>query len=185
LQRAWNKYGEQSFTYEILEETDDVLNREQYWLDYYKRSGVKLYNIAVKAGHPTMGRKLSFETRMRMSVGYPELVNEETGEIIPGGQSINQFCIEKDLNTTVMAAVVRGVKRAYKGWTVLGKKPKKNVISYPMLINRKTGEIIQAGLNLNKLCNQHGLDPGTMSKVLSGNRKQHKGWTVAKVTCSV
>lgn len=37
LQRAWNKYGEQSFMFSVLEEcsVDQLNEREQYWIDYY------------------------------------------------------------------------------------------------------------------------------------------------------
>ena len=35
LQRAWNKYGEDSFVFGVIEETtgENLLDREQYWLD--------------------------------------------------------------------------------------------------------------------------------------------------------
>lgn len=38
LQKAWNKYGEECFTFEILEECPiELLNeKEIYWIDYYK-----------------------------------------------------------------------------------------------------------------------------------------------------
>lgn len=37
LQRAWNKYGENSFTFSILEKCKQskLTEREQYWIDYY------------------------------------------------------------------------------------------------------------------------------------------------------
>lgn len=33
LQMAWNAYGDESFAFEVLEETSDLENKEQYWLD--------------------------------------------------------------------------------------------------------------------------------------------------------
>jgi group I intron endonuclease len=36
LQRAYNKYGEESFVYEIVEKTPDILLREQHYLDMLK-----------------------------------------------------------------------------------------------------------------------------------------------------
>ncbi len=38
LQHAWNKYNEDSFVFEIMEENvsiDDLFDREQYWMDYH------------------------------------------------------------------------------------------------------------------------------------------------------
>jgi len=50
LQRAWNKYGADAFAFEVIEEVsnEDVLSREQYWMDYYRPSGI--YNSLPEAG---------------------------------------------------------------------------------------------------------------------------------------
>jgi group I intron endonuclease len=181
MQKAFNKYGLSAFQFEIIEccSKEEVLHLEQYWLDSYRANGANLYNIALKAGHPTAGRKLSHETRTRMSVGYPELINWKTGEKAPSGNSITQFCLERNLNPTVMAAVIRGEKHSYKGWTVTGRE-KKNLRSFPALVNRKTGEVIPAGTNLTNHCKRYGLDRRTIAKVLNGDRDQYKGWSVVE-----
>ena len=38
LQRAWNKYGENNFTFTVIEECkkDDLNDKEIYWIDYFK-----------------------------------------------------------------------------------------------------------------------------------------------------
>lgn len=49
LQRAWNKYGEDSFVFEIQElvEPAYLLDREQYWYDYHRSSsGEHGYNLS-------------------------------------------------------------------------------------------------------------------------------------------
>lgn len=68
LQRAWNKYGEDAFVFEVLEPVllpEDLLPREQAWLLKLDvcRTG---YNIAPTAGS-LLGHKMSEETRKRMS----------------------------------------------------------------------------------------------------------------------
>jgi group I intron endonuclease len=35
LQKAYNKYGKENFIFEILEESDDLNNRELYWINEY------------------------------------------------------------------------------------------------------------------------------------------------------
>ena len=37
LQNAWNKYGEENFKFEVIEECeeDKLTEREQYWIDFY------------------------------------------------------------------------------------------------------------------------------------------------------
>ncbi|MGH7974976.1 MAG: GIY-YIG nuclease family protein [bacterium] len=51
LQEDWNRYGENIFTFEIIEECskNNKLQREQYWLDFYKSyERDKGYNIEFK-----------------------------------------------------------------------------------------------------------------------------------------
>jgi group I intron endonuclease len=52
LQRAWNKYGEQAFTFEVLELVLPIslTAREQYWLNKLKPFGRKGFNILLEAG---------------------------------------------------------------------------------------------------------------------------------------
>lgn len=72
LQRAWNKYGEESFVFEILEiiryfTKETLLIREQYYLDLYKSYDVNLgYNICKIAGS-SLGVKKTPEQIKQMS----------------------------------------------------------------------------------------------------------------------
>lgn len=56
LQRAWNKYGEENFSFEIVEILDsdvDILRqREQYWMDYYKSYDL---NVGYNISHSSIG----------------------------------------------------------------------------------------------------------------------------------
>ncbi len=84
LQRAWNKYGEENFKFEILELIEDtkyLLNREQYWID--KLHACKLgYNLCPIAGS-TLGIKLSKETKEKISkVQKGKKLSEETKQKI-------------------------------------------------------------------------------------------------------
>lgn len=59
LQRVWNKYGEDSFIFDILELCDrlEVLDKEQYWIDYYESFSTENgFNLAPVAGS-TLGLK--------------------------------------------------------------------------------------------------------------------------------
>jgi len=67
LQNAWNKYGVNSFVFEILEETENLIEREQFWIDqtkcYIKENGYNTKRIA----NSNLGVYPSLETRMKMS----------------------------------------------------------------------------------------------------------------------
>jgi group I intron endonuclease len=69
LQNAWNKYGEESFTFEVLELVLPTfqIEREQYWLDKLKPWGNKGLNIARNAQAFSLGLTHSPESRAKMS----------------------------------------------------------------------------------------------------------------------
>ena len=80
LQRAWDKYGEQNFKFEIIEEVQNpahLLSYEQVYLDYYKSyEDDKGYNICKITGSP-FGLKRSDEARQKMREAKKN-ISEET-----------------------------------------------------------------------------------------------------------
>lgn len=71
LQSSWDKYGEENFRYELLEQVDesgDLIKREQYWIDLYNSKDANVgYNICEVAG-TTLGFKQSDETIRKMKL---------------------------------------------------------------------------------------------------------------------
>lgn len=84
LQNSWNKYGEGGFKFEVIEECskENLIEREQYWLDFYKENG-KVYNVRLKVesnrglkhsaehnrkiGDANRGKKISDEQKKKVS----------------------------------------------------------------------------------------------------------------------
>lgn len=69
LQFAWNKYGKDSFAFEVIEHVDDVtrlIEREQIWIDFFGAFAPKGYNMLPKAGS-SLGFKHSKEAREKIS----------------------------------------------------------------------------------------------------------------------
>lgn len=71
LQRTYNKYGESSFIYGLLEDnlsSNIIVNKEQYYLDLYQPYNPDIgFNICEKA-YTTLGYKHSEETKKKMSI---------------------------------------------------------------------------------------------------------------------
>ena len=67
LQRAWNKYGEEAFSFNLVEECQvtELIEREQFWIDFLEFD--KLYNQSKSASSPMLGRKHSEESKAKMS----------------------------------------------------------------------------------------------------------------------
>jgi group I intron endonuclease len=77
LQRAWNKYGEDSFDFSVLEfcDSDRLIEVEQSFIDGLSPD----YNIAPRAGSQ-LGYKHSEEARRRMSQSRPKDFSPMTGK---------------------------------------------------------------------------------------------------------
>jgi group I intron endonuclease len=80
LQNAYNKYGAESFCFSVIEvvaNRDDLLAREQFWIDSWQSSDKTIgYNIAHIAGPSMAGRKHTAESKKKMSVAG-------SGKVIP------------------------------------------------------------------------------------------------------
>lgn len=66
LQRSWNKYGKDSFKFEVIEnniEDNKLIEREQYYIDNLKPS----YNMQKIAGGSALGLKRSKQTCLNIS----------------------------------------------------------------------------------------------------------------------
>jgi group I intron endonuclease len=79
LQRAWNKYGADSFEFKSLERClpSDCLRREQVWLNFYRSANPKYgYNRSPTA-RSSLGVKHSPETREKMRLAHLGSVTPE------------------------------------------------------------------------------------------------------------
>ncbi len=72
LQRAWNKYGEDFFKFEIVEKvtsSDDLHAAENRWLDEHHGKAY-CYNLSKCADAPTRGMKFSDEHKAKISAAH-------------------------------------------------------------------------------------------------------------------
>lgn len=72
LQRAWNRYGESFFRFEVLTtcEPEQLIEQEQFWIDAFQTAREKHgYNLSPTAGN-TLGVKHTAEARANMSAAH-------------------------------------------------------------------------------------------------------------------
>ncbi len=81
LQNAWNKYGNDSFIFEIVEycEKEKLIEQEQKWMDLTKCFNLEIgYNLVSFAGNQ-LGFKHSNESKLKMSIALKgRKLSEET-----------------------------------------------------------------------------------------------------------
>jgi len=168
LQRAWNKYGENSFEFFIIEEVTNktlLIEREQCYIDMYDFDS--LYNICPTAGS-SLGIRFSGATKEKLSkqrLGH--LVPKETREklakasstyITYNGKTQNIKEWAKDIG--ISDASLRG--RLKRGWTIekaLTSGPITKFAEKSITFNGKTQ-------NLKKWAEELGIDPTSLNKRL-------------------
>lgn len=149
LQRAWNKYGESAFEFSIVELlmfAEDVLFREQHWLDQTHCSDPAIgYNSCRFAG-VTTGIKHSEETRAKMRAAHAGktksadhvrnqadsnasewLITQPDGERVCI-RNLNAFCRERGLDQARMIRIANGQKKCktHFGYRCVRLSPKRS-----------------------------------------------------------
>jgi group I intron endonuclease len=170
LQQAWNKYGEASFSFSVLECVDpaDLLCREQVWLDGSgctdRSIGFNIYDVAGSPGTP----------RAQCWRGF---INPEGNDITI--TNLMAFCRQQGLNASAMIRLASGKSklRSHKGWTHRNSPRKREYVkTYDRFVDP---EGRPAGLitNLAAFCREHRLDKTHMVAVAHGRICSHRGWT--------
>lgn len=150
LQRAFNKYGEENFIFEILEEVKDktkLLEREQYYLDLL---GPK-YNICKIAGS-ALGRKWTEQSRIKLSNSKKGCKNVMFGKpsIRKGTQHTNEMKlrISNKLKGNKQSDITKQLK-SEKRILYLYNNPN-NLISAVIQFDKNTGKEITTYSSINE-----------------------------------
>ena len=112
LQSAWNKYGEDTLTFEVLEywEPEFLISMEQWWMNMLRLE----YNIAQVAGSP-LGYTHTKEARAKMSVANKgRRHTEESKANISAAQIGNKYALghkQTDEHKAKISAAAMGNKR--------------------------------------------------------------------------
>lgn len=147
LQNSWNKYGEENFLFEILEETSEelLLLREQHYLDTLTPFDTLGYNTCRTAGSPLgnthsleirkkiskagMGRKWSDDTRKK-------IINKISGKKRTQEQ-LKKFSESQKLRWEKMSEEERQLKK---------QQVKEHFAKYPKKVSEETKEKIRQSL---------------------------------------
>lgn len=101
LTNAWNKYGETSFEFIVLELVPDISNlieREQSWIDYFPRN--MLYNIVLSATST-----LALSTH---SIAIPVIQIDKQGNIVARFSSVHEAARTTQISNNNIARVIYG-----------------------------------------------------------------------------
>ncbi len=184
LQAAWNKYGSDAFTFEVLEYVLPIslTAREQYWFQKLQPFGKKGFNLDRVAGS-SLGRVVSQASREKSRATQLGRIYPERHGIKKSPEAIeNHRCALMGYKHTEetkrnMAESHKGSKRSpqtreKQRLAALGHVPTK-VRDY--IVTSPDGIEYEVH-NLAEFCREHDLKATGMALAASGKRKQYKGW---------
>lgn len=203
LQRAWNKYGESSFVFSLIEQVapDRLLEREQYWIDFHGCcNDMRGYNISRKAGAPMAGLQHSGQTRARMAASqlgrkHSDEVKEKIRNAHLGRKKTPEHIANMGVSrrgrkasdeTRAKLRAIRSnpsLELRYKfGNATRGKNRPLEAVQKTAQAHMREYVITDPQGNeyrikgLAAFCREHGLDQGSMSHIMRGKQSHHKGW---------
>ena len=178
LQNAWNKYGSESFTFEVIQYVPYLARLifwEQLYLDYYHAANrVHGFNICPKAGN-CLGVKHTLETRAKLSEAKKGNQNTK------GFKHSAETCAKYSENRKGKGnQYTRGFKRTAETHAKITASQVKNNPFY-WVATSPEGKIYDPIFNLREFCRDHNLHHGNMGGVANGKYKSYKSWLCKKV----
>jgi len=186
LQHAWNKYGSESFTFEVLEFVllPEILTaREQFWFDTLRPFGRRGFNISRVAGS-CLGKECSPVTRAKIGAAHLGKPNPHPGyEVSPETRARmskaklgNPSNLGRKLTPEHRANISAGSPRRKHSPEDITKMSAANASRMKTLIVTSPECVAQVIHGIHKFCKEHYLDDTHLINVAKGRSKQHKGW---------
>jgi group I intron endonuclease len=172
ISRAIQKYSKYDFVYGVVEEIEDknlLDEREQYWIKYYD-SIDNGFNIKEggKCARGFKQSKSSIEKRRKKLIGRP--LSEEHK------QKLSKAHKEKVLSRETVDKMI-----AYRTGRKLTKSCKEKISQSHSKntyeLKKEDGTILVIK-NLAKFCRDNNFSQSYFSRILRGERKTYKGWTI-------
>ena len=203
LQHSFNKYGENSFKFNILYECtpikDILLFYEQLWIDFEGYDN--LYNESLLAGSVMSGRKHSEETKRKISVfqtlscGMSVIWIDLSGNILGKYESVNEAARQTGINVsaisnsankygkcknTMFVKSENDIELALQRNKEICEKKKitaKQTFSKPVYqIEKQTNHIIRKWDGIRGVERELGINHGRVSKGALGKLKSSSGF---------
>ena len=178
LQNSWNKHKGKGFNFEVLEycKQEDILIREQYYLDKYESWNPKRgYNICKIAGSHIDVCKYGNVTLKRISDGkiYTEI-------------SVRMFKQEHNLGEGSIRGLIRGIIKTADGWTLPNYE-----LEFYVLTNLQgesfkfysVKDFVQEHFNIKLITGQCEKNStyNAITRILRNKSGHYKGWSVPDV----
>lgn len=179
LQAAWNKYGPESFRFEIVEvmkdaDNDALRQREDHYIQVFKPE----YNMSPEASRPTRSEDGIKRTAASLAKRYR--VTSPDGEIFDV-KNLKAFCRERGLTYKYLWAVARGRQgKTEDGWRAEHVDKQVQPYQYYQPVKKR---LFKDGLvyefdDIDKFAAEHGMKRHCVANVLHRQAKISNGFSL-------
>ena len=188
FQNFVNKYGFNTLIFEVIEYVNDkekLIEREQYWIDYYESwKSKKGFNICKIAGS-TFGVKMP---KSHIEASKKRMMGNEYGkgkkwsekEKIEIGERSREMWENNPKKKKEMGKKVGDLKRGVPIWNGNKPHPMKGKVhpNRKVILVFKDNTLIDECYGTKEVCEKYKLDRGAVSRVCNGKLKTTKGYTL-------
>lgn len=141
LQFAWNKYWENNFRFEVIEccFIDKLIEREQYWINFYNATNDKLgYNLCPIAGS-NLGFKQSENTKRKISKANrgKKLSEHHKEKLLAGARKPKSEEHKRKLSEARRKRITKNETKEKISKSLIGNKRNKKIIKWPHILGSK------------------------------------------------
>jgi len=187
LQQAFNKYGEDSFRFEILVECDKdiLLSEEHYWCNLLNVHNPEFgYNI--RPTHPEGNSNVAENTKKLISKAFkkPIILLSKDGKYINKYEGINDVCKEIGCYPDKISRVLNGQAKYYKDFTFVLEKNYDETIDYSVKPAIKAGKsilmydldniLLEEFISISKAAKYVNSTSDVLWKILNGRKERNK-----------
>ncbi len=206
LQRAFNKYGDQGMSIEVIEDVDTalgedhLLRREEHWMQVYRSADRAFgFNIAAKPSRGTLGVKRT-PAQIRAQVKHvlryqrsPKAALDRQRSIASGFGGAKTYVLYSPTGERVEVTNLKAfcaqhdleygpmnamaIGRSIQCHGWKTSPDRKHKVKRAFRLQAPDG-CIHEGVGLSDFCQLHGLRAGSAYHLLSGRLKTYQGWRV-------
>jgi len=116
IQNSFNKYGLDSFKFDVIEECDvsNLIDREQFYADKYRNEGIELFNIGDFVANPTRGIKLSEKHLQKLKDFFAGNKNPSFGKIWIHKNEEVKYIKKEEFHIYEKDGYVKGLSESHK-----------------------------------------------------------------------
>lgn len=164
LQYAWNKYGENAFTFEVLEYAEDYNERERYYIKLYNSTDAKYgYNILEGGENPPV--------RAHSMLSFDDV--KEIQNMFLAGASLDEICLKFPLVTRGQIGKINSGKVWYDDSLVYPlKKDNDNEIGVDVA-NLVINDLLNTSLTQKEIANKYNISRTCVTAINNGNVQKY------------